>query len=430
MKRALLLLFVCGCSVERPYVKLEPKGHTAPVEKLNAPFSFVLDNGLTVIAANRPGSLMAVTYAWRAPGSYRGASEQIANQLFHDHRISKLRDALPAHAWPHDAIDGGGVTLSVRAEAARDALAALADVITRPSCDPRLLMHDGQEATQQLERDSRSGASAFITFVREFGQAEPRQPSLECATFETRAREVLDPRRSALILVGELDEAKARSHAATFAGIPRAATAAPIRSAWVPRAQGVLVNSEASVRDTVVIHLGRLVPRSQLDVLQLRKLDAWGAQLFRMLREHYRTTRVIVREQSEGVLIHIETSVTAAEGPSAVVGIADELESFARNVGDDMYTPVERSTMRLEALRTFQHTVNLNDALMTSFHRGLPADDPYQRANVITEWPASNADHWAERLLDPTKLTLVVSGERSATEPVIKAWSERTKAQP
>lgn len=406
------LLIAMACAAERPYVHAEPPVQPLQHETGMHVSADVLENGLQLIVGERSGTVAYAGYVWKPSTRETIVSESILAILQSDARVTELRERFGARVWGVVDQEGGRFGFELRRDDLEAAMTVVADMIGHPDC---------AEATmQRVARSHHDARSPLLGGVR----VDPSAPSwaTTCASLDVWWRRVLDPARSALVVAGDVSLGEAKRMARAVAALPRG-DAAPLREMYPVFRPGV-TQTRGSAEHTR-IEIGRVVPRSTLDVVQLETMLRWEEPLRHVFSRIAPRDAVKVREQSDGVHISVSFVVPAAETVRAVLTASAILEGFARTIGNDLYEPSRRAILQQDRLYKSERCDDLADLLVRAFQRGHPYDEPLQRTAAILTWPEHESEGWALRALDTDAMIVVLEGDPTYTRPVPEAWSLR-----
>jgi predicted Zn-dependent peptidase len=338
--------------------------------------------------------------------------------------------------------DQSRVTLHTPTAQLDSALALMADVALRPSFPAKEVDRLKQERLtsllQQRDRPTTMASLAFNALV--FGDAHPYGRPLSGTEGSTRAITRADvvrfyqqqwrPNNAALIVVGDVQaDDVARRVERLFGGWARgAAPAASFPAAPASTGTAVyLVDKPGAPQSSV--RIGTVgVARSTEDYIPLLVMNTiLGGSFTSRLNQNLRETRGFTygagsnfdTRQVAGPFM-AGAEVTAAKTDSSLLEFFRELRAIRDTVPTAELAKAKRY-LQLQLPGQFETTGNVASRLVPLVLYGLPLDyynSFAQRVDAVTQ---DDVQRVAARYLDPSKMVVVVVGDRASVEPAVRA---------
>jgi zinc protease len=438
-----------------PAMAIRPSIGPLPALRLQPPQTFVLRNGLRVIAAPRHAApIVAVQLVVRSgadadPPARAGLAAATADMLDEGAgdrdalAISRDLDALGAELFLGASRDGSTLSLSVPSSGFEPALAIAADVVSRPrltETDWKRVQND--RLTSLVQRRDQPEAVAVLVADRVlFGDGHPYGRPTAGYERTVRAISVSDlraayqahwrPNNATLVVVGDFDGAALRpALERAFAGWKKGAVAAvPVARLPAHRPPRFVLVDKPGAPQTVLRLVGPGAARSSPDRPPLSLLatvlgGSFTSRLNFNLREQKGYTygagasfQFLRRPGPFFAAASVFTKVTDAA-----------LREFINELGalrTGQVTPDELTKGRAmlqqrlaEALSTTGGTAGTYADLALY---GLPLDEPARFTRELDRVDAARLRRLAGRAIDPGTVTIVAVGDRKAIEPGLRA---------
>ncbi len=395
-----------------------------------ADFVLVVNAGSETDPVGREG-VATMTASLLDEGTATRSSLQIADQA------SYLGVSLGAGAgW-----DASRVVLHTPVAQLDSALALMADVVVRPGFPVRDFERLRRERlTGLLQLRDEAAAVADRAFAQQlFGPAHPYGRPASGTEASTRALTRADvqrfyaahwrPNNATLVVVGDVraDDVARRVEQAFAAWRPAAVPAAPAPAPPAPRATAVyLVDKPGAPQSSVRIGLPGAA-RGTPDYFPLQVLNtvlggSFTSRLNQNLREAkgytYGARSAFDLRRATGPFV-AAAEVTAEKTDSALVEFMKELRAIADTVPAAELDRAKRY-LALQLPGRFETTGDIAGQLVPVVTYGLPPtfyDEYTARVQAVTQADVQRA---ARRYLDPSRLVVVLVGDRRSVEPAVR----------
>lgn len=334
------------------------------------------------------------------------------------------------------------VSLHSTRAALDSALAIMADVALRPTFAQgdfdRLRSTRITALLQEADRGPTLADRAFASIV--FGETHPYGNSISGTTESVEAVTRDDvqnfwktwyrPDNATLVMVGDLTLAQAEAHATKAFGtwarsdLPSVAIPAPP----APRGTTIYIVDKPKAQQSS-FRIGSVgVARSTKDYYPLMVMNttlggSFTSRLNQNLRERKGYTygaRSSFTMRREAGPFTASAEIATANTDSALFEFMKELESIRRDVPADELAKTKRY-LQLGYAEGFESTSDIAAQLSALVPYGLPLSTLGAFHRGIGAVTAADVRRVANTYLDPSKLAIVVAGDRAAIEPALKA---------
>lgn len=425
-----------------------------PTLVMPKPISFVLSNGIEVVAVRRQAApivalnLVIRTGADQDPAGQTGLASLTAEMMDEGAgtrtalEIAESLERLGADLWVGAGRDGAQLNLQVPSEEFAQALDIATDIVLRPrfeTADWERVHHDRMTALQQ-RRDQPESVADLITALALYGPTHPYGRPVDGLEATVGAIALADvrafhdrfwrPNHAVLTLAGDFEPGTLQSDLERAFSpwrpgpLPAIAPTPPLP----PLPRLVMVDRPAapqSVLRLVGPGSSRLAPdRPAVQMLNVVLGGTFTSRLNFTLREKKGYTygassgfSAFRRPSSFTVRTSVFTQVTAA-------AIADALTEIGRMRTDDV-EDAEMTKARATLLDRTAEALSTASGVAGTFADiglyGLPADEPARFIAAVAATTALNLREAATRYLDPDRLGIIVVGDRATVEPELRA---------
>lgn len=441
---------------------------------LPVPQSQTLDNGLTVIVVPRRGTplvtalLVVRSGAEQDPVGKAGTAGLTATLLgrgaVHGGRAQDaVALAREAESMGGDLSLGSGVEASqagmtVIAPQLSRALALLADVVRQPTFPAAEVERTRAERLDELRlRLSSPGAVAGMAARRAFWGDRPYGASPTPASIARIGREDLQrfhaqgyrPDRTALVLVGDIDGAQARSLAQRHLGRWRSPSAAPVApaasaaSAAAPAAAPLLpprliaIDMGDTGQSAVIVAAPYTSSGAEDRYVALLANAVLGTGFSSRLSQEVRVKRGLAYGAFSGAASHREGGILLAEAQTkseSAAEVAGLLREELLRLGREPPTPQELAARRALLLGSYgrqgETTGALASLVASTWVRGQPLSDLARYGERVLAVTPQQVGDWAAARWTPQVLRTVIAGDAQAAAQGLKpllqagdAWS-------
>ncbi len=322
------------------------------------------------------------------------------------------------------------------------AMRLMADVVLRPTFPEKEFTRLKSERLTALLQEQDRGPSmadrAFAALV--FGEAHPYGRSTSGAR-ETVEQIGLDdvqqfwrtyyrPNNATLVLVGDLGVREAEAlAAAAFGGWPRATV--PAVAYAKPQTAGAtaihIIDKPKAAQSS--FRIGAIgVPRSTADYFPLMVMNtALGGSFTSRLNNTLREVKGYTYGAGSGFSMRRDAGpftaraeVVSAKTDSALIEFMNELRGMRNPLPAEELAKVKRY-LRLGYADGFESTGDIASQVAGLIPTGLPLSTLGAFDAGIAKVTAADVQRVATRYLDPTKLQIVIAGDRASIEPALKA---------
>lgn len=336
-----------------------------------------------------------------------------------------------------------GISLHSARATLDSAMALMADVVLRPTFPEKEFARlRNERLTALLQEQDRGPALADRAFqALVFGDAHPygrstsgTRETVEAITLEdVRAfwRTWYRPNNATLVIVGDLTVAEAQALAQrAFGGWERAAL--PSQAAY----------PASTTRSGTTIHIvdkpkaaqssfrigGIGVPRSTPDYYALTVLNtalggSFTSRLNAKLREEkgytYGAGSSFSMRRSAGPFV-ARAEVVSAKTDSALIEFMRELREIRKPMPADELAKAKRY-LQLGYADGFESSADIAAQIANLVPYALPLSTLRAFNNGIARVSVADVQRVAQRYIDPTRLTIVIAGDRSSIEPALRA---------
>lgn len=323
------------------------------------------------------------------------------------------------------------------------ALALMADVALRPTfAEKEFTRLHSERLTSLLQEQDRGPAiadRAFASIVFGDDNAYGRSPAGSRETVENIVRQDVQdfwkqwyvPNNSTLVIVGDLTAAEAEQRAnAMFgswaqAGLP---TLAAVKAAPPAKASTIYVVDKPHAPQSSFRLGGVGVARSTADYYPLQVMNtALGGSFTSRLNQNLRETKGYTYGAGSGFGMRREAGpfiasaeVVAEKTDSAMVEFMKELNGIRQPMKPEELEKTKKY-LQLGYPAEFEEGSDIARAIARLVPYGLPLQtlSDYQKSiGVVT---GADVERTAKQYIDPTKMSLVVVGDRKSIEPALKA---------
>jgi len=437
-----------------PYMAHRPVVGPFPALVMPQPISFVLSNGMEVVAVRRRAApivalnLVIRTGADQDPPGQTGLASLTAEMMDEGAgprtalEIAESLERLGADLWVGAGRDGAQLNLQVPSEEFSQALEIATDIVLRPRfevADWERVHHDRLTALQQ-RRDQPESVADLITALALYGPTHPYGRPVDGLEATIGALALDDvrafhdrfwrPNNAVVTLAGDFEPATLAEELerafSRWRPAPLPVTAPTPRLPSLPRL--VMVDrpgAPQSVLRMVGPGSSRLAPdRPAVQMLNVVLGGTFTSRLNFTLREKKGYTygassgfSAFRRPSSFTVRTSVFTQVTGA-------AITDALEEIGRMRTDDV-GDAEMTKARATLLDRTAEALSTASGVAGTFADmglyGLPADEPARFIAAVAATTADDMKQAAARYLDPDRLGIVVVGDRATIEPELRA---------
>jgi predicted Zn-dependent peptidase len=322
------------------------------------------------------------------------------------------------------------------------AMSLMADVVLRPSFPEKEFTRlKSERLTVLLQEQDRGPAMADRAFAAlVFGEAHPYGRSTSGAR-ETVEQIGLDdvtqfwrtyyrPNNATLVLVGDLTVREAESLAAAAFGGWERATVPPVTYAKAqpagPSAIRIIDKPKAAQSSFRIGSIG--VPRSTTDYYPLMVMNtALGGSFTSRLNNTLREVKGYTYGAGSGFSMRREAGpftaraeVVSAKTDSALIEFMNELKGMQKPLPAEELAKVKRY-LRLGYADGFESTSDIASQVANLVPTGLPLSTLGAFDTGIAKVTAADVQRVARRYLDPSKMQIIIAGDRASIEPALKA---------
>lgn len=322
------------------------------------------------------------------------------------------------------------------------AMRLMADVVLRPTFPEKEFTRlKSERLTALLQEQDRGPAMADRAFAAlVFGEAHPygRSTSGARETVEPIGLEDVQqfwrtyyrPNNATLVLVGDLSVGEAETlAAAAFGAWPRAAV--PTVAYATPQTAGAtaihIIDKPKAAQSS--FRIGAIgVPRNTADYFPLMVMNtALGGSFTSRLNNTLREVKGFTYGAGSGFSMRREAGpftaraeVVSAKTDSALIEFMNELKGMRRPLPAEELAKVKRY-LRLGYADGFESTGDIASQVAGLIPTGLPLSTLGAFEAGIAKVTAADVQRVATRYLDPTKMQIVIAGDRTSIEPALKA---------
>lgn len=322
------------------------------------------------------------------------------------------------------------------------AMSLMADVVLRPTFpDKEFTRLKSERLTVLLQEQDRGPAMADRAFAAlVFGEAHPYGRSTSGAR-ETVEQIGLDdvkqfwrtyyrPNNATLVLVGDLTVREAESLAAAAFGGWERATVPPVTYAKAqpagPTAIRIIDKPKAAQSSFRIGSIG--VPRGTADYYPLMVMNtALGGSFTSRLNNTLREVKGYTYGAGSGFSMRREAGpftaraeVVSAKTDSALIEFMKELKGMQKPLPAEELAKVKRY-LRLGYADGFESTSDIASQVANLVPTGLPLSTLGAFDTGIAKVTAADVQRVARRYLDPSKMQIIIAGDRASIEPALKA---------
>jgi len=322
------------------------------------------------------------------------------------------------------------------------AMSLMADVVLRPTFPEKEFTRlKSERLTTLLQEQDRGPAMADRAFAAlVFGEAHPYGRSTSGAR-ETVEQIGLDdvkqfwrsyyrPNNATLVLVGDLTVREAESLAAAAFGGWERATVPPVTYAKAqpagPTAIRIIDKPKAAQSSFRIGSIG--VPRSTADYYPLMVMNtALGGSFTSRLNNTLREVKGYTYGAGSGFSMRREAGpftaraeVVSAKTDSALIEFMNELKGMQKPLPAEELAKVKRY-LRLGYADGFESTSDIASQVANLVPTGLPLSTLGAFDAGIAKVTAADVQRVARRYLDPSKMQIIIAGDRASIEPALKA---------
>jgi predicted Zn-dependent peptidase len=338
--------------------------------------------------------------------------------------------------------DQSSVTLHTPTAQLDSALALMADIALRPSFPAqdldRLRKERLTSLLQQRDRPTAMANMAFNAIV--FGDAHPYGRPLGGTEGSTAALTRADvqrfyqanfrPNNAALIVVGDVRPDDIAQRVERLFGAWARGAATPVRFPTPPATGATtvyLVDKPGAPQSSV--RIGTVgVPRATEDYFPLLVMNTiLGGSFTSRLNNNLRETKGYTYGARSGFDMRqvagpftASAEVTGTKTDSALIEFFKELRAIRDTVPTGELTKAKRY-LQLQLPAQFETTGGVAGRLVPLVLYGLPLDYYNSYAQRIEAVTQADVQRVASRYVDPSKLAVVVVGDRASVEPAVKA---------
>ncbi len=340
------------------------------------------------------------------------------------------------------ALEQSTVSLHSTRTTLDSALALMADVVLRPTFPEKEFARlKSERLTALLQEQDRGPAMADRAFsALVFGEAHPYGRSVN-GTRESVEPMGLDevkqfwrtyyrPNNATLVLVGDLSVSEAQALAtAAFGGWERG-TVPPVTyaRAQAPASTSIHIVDKPKAAQSS-FRIGTIgVPRRTADYYPLMVMNtALGGSFTSRLNNTLREVKGYTYGAGSSFSMRREAGpftaraeVVSAKTDSALIEFMKELRGMRTPMPADELAKVKRY-LRLGYADGFESTSDIASQVAGLVPTGLPLSTLGTFDAGIARVTAADVQRVAARYLDPTKLRIVIAGDRASIEPALKA---------
>lgn len=331
-----------------------------------------------------------------------------------------------------------------------EALNLLADVILRPRfASPDIARERDLRLAQLLQQRDQPNAVATMVLGRAlYPEGHPYSSpingdSASVATFDSASarnfwNSVADPRRSTLIVAGDLTAAEARAMVQKALGEWRESRLPAPRVPQAPSTPQsatriVLVDKPGSPQ-SVIIAAAPGVPRNSADYPAITLMNTilggtFSARLNDVLREQkgysYGAFSQFVWRPLPGPFV-ASAAVRSDVTDSSLAVVLAELNRIREEPVSDVELRRAKQYIELGALGQWETTSDVTAQLATLHAFGLPASTVTKDLDAIRALTAADVQRVAKSYIDPSRLTIVIVGDVAKIRPEIEALKAGT----
>ena len=436
------------------YMRQAPAVGPLPPLTPPTPVRFRLSCGAEVLAIHRNAApivalnLVLRTGADRDPPDRAGLASLTAEMLDEGAgernalEISEATEQLGADLWVGAGRDGCQLTLQVPAGEFVEALGIATDVVMRPrmlDTDWERVKHDRLTGLAQ-RRDQPEAVADLVTAMTLYGDGHPYGRPVDGFEATVRATSLGDvqrfhqtfwrPNNAVLTVAGDFDPGRLRAQldAAFASWAPRALPDQPSEFSFPPRPRLVLVDRPGAPQSVIrVVGPGthRFAPdRPALSMLNVILGGSFTSRLNFTLRE--------VKGYTYGASSHFSayrhpsafvarSSVFSAVTAPAVTEFLSEIEKIRT---EDASVP-ELTKAKASLLDRTAEALSTSAGTAATFSDlglyDLPMDEPARFISAVERTTAADLRAVAERYLEPSRLGIVIVGDRATLEAPLRA---------
>lgn len=436
------------------YMKAAPAVGPLPPLHTPKPVRFRLSCGAEVLAIHRDAApivamnLVLRTGADRDPPSRAGLASLTAEMLDEGAgdrnalQISEATEQLGADLWAGAGRDGCQLTLQVPAGEFVEALGIATDLVMRPrmlEADWERVKHDRLTGLAQ-RRDQPEAVADLVTAMTLYGEAHPYGRPVEGFEATVRATSLEDvrqfhqtfwrPNNAVLTVAGDFDprELPAQLDRAFASWLPRALPTQPSAFSFPPRPRLVLVDRPGAPQSVIrVVGPGthRFAPdRPALSMLNVILGGSFTSRLNFTLRE--------VKGYTYGASSHF----SAYRHPSAFVARSSvfsqvtapavtEFLAEIEKIRTEDAAPPELTKAKASLLDRTAEALSTSAGTAATFSDlglyDLPMDEPARFISEVERTDAAALRAVAETYLEPSRLAIVIVGDRASIEAPLRA---------
>ena len=340
------------------------------------------------------------------------------------------------------SLEGSNVFLHSTRATLDSAMQLMADVVLRPTFPEKEFTRlKNERLTTLLQEQDRGPAMADRAFAAlVYGEAHPygrstsgTRESVEPITLDDVKsfwRTYYRPNNATLILVGDLSVAEAQALATRALGSWERGTVPPVTYAKAaPRGATMIHIVDKPKAAQSSFRLGGIgVARSTADYYPLMVMNtALGGSFTSRLNNNLREVKGYTYGAGSGFAMRREAGpftaraeVVSAKTDSALIEFMKELNDIRKQMPAAELAKVKRY-LRLGYADGFETTGDIASQLSGLVTYGLPVSTLGAFDAGIDKVTAADVQRVATKHLDPTKLTIVITGDRAAIEPALKA---------
>jgi len=322
------------------------------------------------------------------------------------------------------------------------AMSLMADVVQRPTFpDKEFTRLKSERLTTLLQEQDRGPAMADRAFAAlVFGEAHPYGRSTSGARESVEQiglddvkqfwRTYYRPNNATLVLVGDLTVREAESLAAAAFGGWERATVPPVTYTKAqpagPTAIRIIDKPKAAQSSFRIGTIG--VPRSTTDYYPLMVMNtALGGSFTSRLNNTLREVKGYTYGAGSGFSMRREAGpftaraeVVSAKTDSALIEFMNELKGMQKPLPAEELAKVKRY-LRLGYADGFESTSDIASQVANLVPTGLPLSTLGAFDTGIAKVTAADVQRVARRYLDPSKMQIIIAGDRASIEPALKA---------